>query len=111
ATLGLQLALWSGLRIVRDSVLPPLFLFFFSSRRRHTRFKCDWSSDVALPISPRAAGPVLPVPRPARPGRRDAGAHRRGGGRGDQIGRASCRERGEVSGVAVGLGKKTEEAA
>src|SRR6476661_4394150 len=22
------------------------FLFFFSSRRRHTRFKCDWSSDV-----------------------------------------------------------------
>src|SRR2546430_5293388 len=38
--------------------------FFFSSRRRHTRFDCDWSSDVcssdlvpalsalALPISP-----------------------------------------------------------
>src|SRR2546430_2045701 len=25
----------------------PLFLaFFFSSRRRHTRFDCDWSSDV-----------------------------------------------------------------
>src|SRR5207237_7441512 len=24
----------------------PLVLFFFSSRRRHTRFKCDWSSDV-----------------------------------------------------------------
>src|SRR5260370_10823287 len=23
-----------------------LNLFFFSSRRRHTRFKCDWSSDV-----------------------------------------------------------------
>src|SRR6476661_9830381 len=23
-----------------------VFLFFFSSRRRHTRFKCDWSSDV-----------------------------------------------------------------
>src|SRR5207237_7791198 len=22
------------------------YLFFFSSRRRHTRFKCDWSSDV-----------------------------------------------------------------
>src|SRR5260370_1562462 len=22
------------------------FIFFFSSRRRHTRFKCDWSSDV-----------------------------------------------------------------
>src|SRR5207237_3542699 len=28
-------------------------LFFFSSRRRHTRFKCDWSSDVCssdLPV-------------------------------------------------------------
>src|SRR3990167_6316952 len=25
--------------------------FFFSSRRRHTRFDCDWSSDVSLPIS------------------------------------------------------------
>src|SRR2546427_9711962 len=23
-----------------------LFAFFFSSRRRHTRFDCDWSSDV-----------------------------------------------------------------
>src|SRR5260370_29894575 len=23
-----------------------LMFFFFSSRRRHTRFKCDWSSDV-----------------------------------------------------------------
>src|SRR5690242_21828755 len=23
-----------------------MFLFFFSSRRRHTRLTCDWSSDV-----------------------------------------------------------------
>src|SRR2546427_10263314 len=23
-----------------------MFCFFFSSRRRHTRFDCDWSSDV-----------------------------------------------------------------
>src|SRR2546427_3174642 len=23
-----------------------MFPFFFSSRRRHTRFDCDWSSDV-----------------------------------------------------------------
>src|SRR2546430_5860808 len=23
-----------------------IFCFFFSSRRRHTRFDCDWSSDV-----------------------------------------------------------------
>src|SRR6476659_6469540 len=27
-------------------------LFFFSSRRRHTRCLSDWSSDVALPIYP-----------------------------------------------------------
>src|SRR6266480_6145122 len=26
------------------------YFFFFSSRRRHTRLTCDWSSDVALPI-------------------------------------------------------------
>src|SRR5256886_9187497 len=31
-------------------------LFFFSSRRRHTRFDCDWSSDVCssdLEMDPR----------------------------------------------------------
>src|SRR4030066_1097003 len=31
------------------------FCYFFSSRRRHTRFKCDWSSDVCssdLPVQP-----------------------------------------------------------
>src|SRR5437588_6791298 len=27
-------------------MLSYLFLFFFSSRRRHTRSLCDWSSDV-----------------------------------------------------------------
>src|SRR5256886_6770844 len=26
--------------------LSVLLIFFFSSRRRHTRFDCDWSSDV-----------------------------------------------------------------
>src|SRR2546427_11049163 len=26
--------------------------FFFSSRRRHTRFDCDWSQTCALPIVP-----------------------------------------------------------
>src|SRR5690625_5696563 len=28
-----------------------MWFFFFSSRRRHTRWPRDWSSDVALPIS------------------------------------------------------------
>src|SRR2546427_2516247 len=35
--------------------------FFFSSRRRHTRFDCDWSSDVCssdLPIPVRGADPT-----------------------------------------------------
>src|SRR3989475_6501800 len=27
-------------------VEPIIVFFFFSSRRRHTRFDCDWSSDV-----------------------------------------------------------------
>src|SRR5260370_23277743 len=27
-------------------ILFEYLFFFFSSRRRHTRFKCDWSSDV-----------------------------------------------------------------
>src|SRR2546427_10118765 len=32
-----------------------MLFFFFSSRRRHTRFDCDWSSDVCssdLPAQP-----------------------------------------------------------
>src|SRR5438270_8000537 len=30
----------------RYSFFSFIFFFFFSSRRRHTRFDCDWSSDV-----------------------------------------------------------------
>src|SRR2546430_6131914 len=30
--------------LIGDSLV--LIFFFFSSRRRHTRFDCDWSSDV-----------------------------------------------------------------
>src|SRR2546430_3314172 len=35
-------------RIIKGVNVPiiPVNLFFFSSRRRHTRFDCDWSSDV-----------------------------------------------------------------
>src|SRR5256886_5753627 len=39
-----------GLSGTRRTIAP----FFFSSRRRHTRFDCDWSSDVCssdLPLS------------------------------------------------------------
>src|SRR5438270_9135289 len=31
---------------IKTSDALPLGGFFFSSRRRHTRFDCDWSSDV-----------------------------------------------------------------
>src|SRR5882762_12033614 len=33
--------------------------FFFSSRRRHTRFKCDWSSDVCSSDLDSTLGPSL----------------------------------------------------
>src|SRR2546430_5290629 len=52
-----------------NQVVPHLALFFFSSRRRHTRFDCDWSSDVCSSdlerlltrpaVGAGAAGPVM----------------------------------------------------
>src|SRR5467141_1531768 len=36
-----------------------LFFVFFSSRRRHTRFKCDWSSDVCSSDLPRRASALF----------------------------------------------------
>src|SRR5688572_32476306 len=40
-----------------------LFCFFFSSRRRHTRFDCDWSSDVCSSDLVRADTPsAIPDP-------------------------------------------------
>src|SRR6476661_1014573 len=39
-----------------------MIFFFFSSRRRHTRFKCDWSSDVcSSDLSSVAYGPEAMV--------------------------------------------------
>src|SRR5690606_39832431 len=50
-----------------------LFLFFFSSRRRHTRFSRDWSSDVCS----SDLGPPRPHPRRRLPprGTRDGRWH------------------------------------
>src|SRR5689334_16379403 len=55
-----------------------VFFFFFSSRRRHTRWNCDWSSDVCSsdlwvqPVRPvtggRGVGQVPYTWRPLRPG-------------------------------------------
>src|SRR5260370_11331871 len=36
-----------------------LSFFFFSSRRRHTRFKCDWSSDVCSSDLQKLANSLL----------------------------------------------------
>src|SRR5437763_14386075 len=94
-----------------DRVLPPCnwlrsgrktrrsIEFFFSSRRRHTRYIGDWSSDVcssdlyghgpanAIRFGIDAATAPVTV----------------------EIGRASCRERVEISVGAGGLKKKEEE--
>src|SRR5688572_31147601 len=40
-----------SLRLLRVSGIVMRLRFFFSSRRRHTRFDCDWSQTCALPIS------------------------------------------------------------
>src|SRR5205085_3554862 len=47
------------------------FFFFFSSRRRHTRFDCDWSSDVCSSdllrrYAPRSSGNSVVITSAAR---------------------------------------------
>src|SRR5205085_6717439 len=83
--------------------------FFFSSRRRHTSFDCDWSSDVCssdlvghVVADGRGVvgqggerGPDLALGQDAADGGLDLG----------QIGRASCRERGYMSVVDVSFTK------
>src|SRR2546430_11861918 len=39
-------------------------MFFFSSRRRHTRFDCDWSSDVCSSDLAEKRSMTITVPRP-----------------------------------------------
>src|SRR5260370_19716823 len=43
--------------------------FFFPSRRRHTRFKCDWSSDVCSSDLPTLTSTPVPFGGPADIGR------------------------------------------
>src|SRR2546426_12260676 len=92
---------------IRDRI----FLFFFSSRRRHTRLQGDWSSDVcssdlvedALEQIGRDAGARVFDLNPDEV----AGA---AGANGEavlvQIGRGAGRGRGEISVGAVSLKKK-----
>src|SRR2546430_3782264 len=93
----------------RDRLLR-LGVFFFSSRRRHTRFDCDWSSDVCSsdlidPYARALEGEFVDHPAVYRGDEDSApyvprsvivhGAFPWGGDRKPdiQIGRASCRER------------------
>src|SRR5699024_12533435 len=96
-----------------------IYLFFFSSRRRHTRSKRDWSSTCALPIS----SPTVPPYDSATSTRavvkrlRNRRVERLGlvGWLNDppaahdsfkvEIGRASCRE-GVKGGRGGGLGRR-----
>src|SRR5438045_6501287 len=90
------------------------YFFFFSSRRRHTRCLSDWSSDVCssdllsaqvhTPHASRFIGvgeasfqKLSPIPQQLFPVLAV-----------NEIGRASCRERAEVSVVAGSLKKKNE---
>src|SRR5207253_4767894 len=77
------------------------FSFFFSSRRRHTRWPRDWSSDVCSSDLRGAGGAARDECDWSRHGRR-ARAVLPALSRGvEEIGRASCRERVES---AVGGG-------
>src|SRR4030066_2525526 len=78
--------------------------FFFSSRRRHTRFKCDWSSDVC------SSDLLVGL---ARLGRqqddRRLGQLAQSGGGPPQIGRTAWGGRGEISGGAGSFKKKKKD--
>src|SRR5260370_38901701 len=77
--------------------------FFFSSRRRHTRFKCNWSSDVCSSDLYRGVDQGEPRYRGNDHGEPLARLFVE---RAVEIGRASCRERVSISVVAVSLKKK-----
>src|SRR2546430_10226922 len=84
-------------------------VFFFSSRRRHTRFDCDWSSDVcSSDLGEVDALVLVQLPRYGVPDgadhdhadhelEREPAGHGEGGAdrrvEDEEIGRASCRER------------------
>src|SRR2546421_8694275 len=122
-----MLPLWQG--FTKNEIVSCFrIFFFFSSRRRHTRSDRDWSSDVCSSDLSFAVGPVgllggqaihggIRGHEPFRVGVRGAQfrqQHLSQSGRFldltlKEIGRASCRERGEISVVAVSLKKKKRE--
>src|SRR5204862_5332919 len=86
-------------------------LFFFSSRRRHTRSLRDWSSDVCLPISFDRKQRIKDTLKEMLAGDEPGAFLPNGQPNRDvlnEIGRASCRERVEsaVGGVSGRRKKK-----
>src|SRR5204862_4165604 len=74
--------------------------FFFSSRRRHTRSLRDWSSDVCSSDLLVGRHHEQHQPNGPHPGQHVAD-ETFVSGHVEEIGRASCRERVEISVVAV----------
>src|SRR5262249_61798093 len=113
-------------------IVVELVKFFFASRRRHTRLVSDWSSDVCSSDLRQTGDHALTVMTLAA---LDRNQQMRRGGEGKlewlrirhlddfagerapgaalpprEIGRASCRERGESSGGSVAVRKNRGEA-
>src|SRR5256886_6523843 len=104
-----------------------VFFFFFSSRRRHTRFDCDWSSDVCSSDlasrrnravgaqagrsgavrRPRATRPVGQFERPPGSGRVGGGA--RGGESGRHSGQCQCWTRPAGADRFAGWGRRSAQ--
>src|SRR5205814_6784029 len=94
------------------STLSSVILFFFSSRRRHTRCLSDWSSDVCSSDLSIHEGLAAKIILQEYPGQEFDGKVTRTAGAldpqsrtmqvevqapNDEIGRASCRERVQIS--------------
>src|SRR5437763_16545583 len=98
-----------------------VFLFFFSSRRRHTRYIGDWSSDVCSSdlgsgqLQLRVGAPVRRHNERASRGRRRSTRDRRRlllqhAATSSEIGRASWREREYIAGVEYEWQERIAEA-
>src|SRR5437868_7647472 len=79
--------------------------FFFSSRRRHTRSKRDWSSDVCSSDLSGDSRGNMPATTDRSKSQRPRATRCTAATR-EKIGRASCRERVEIAEVAGSVERK-----
>src|SRR5437763_11913127 len=85
-----------------DTSMLYCFFFFFSSRRRHTSYIGDWSSDVcssdlSIKCASRAPASIAVHDAAIEAGAREAHLIEEPMAAAIEIGRASCRERGEIT--------------